>query len=201
MRPYNEESAPPALTPIPAGAGFGIRLAARVIDLAYGFVLSLAVGIFTGVLFAVLQSMGLMGEEWLEVLGAESNTDFLVGILAIILYHTCSEGIGSASLGKLILGLRVVQEDGRPCTFVGALKRDLAYMVDSLFFGLVGYSSMKKSPLQQRYGDKWGKTVVVKKTVFTPEPKVSTLRILTGLFVGSLAWMAVTLADVLLKVF
>lgn len=201
MPPLNEESPPPVIQPIPAGAGFGIRLAARVIDLAYGMILSVIVGVFVGVFLAVLEGLGKIDEGWIEAIEAEYATDYLMGALALILYHTFAEGIGSTSLGKLMLRLRVVHENGRPCTLMGAAKRDVAYIMDSLFFGLVGYTSMQKSRFQQRYGDKWAKTVVVKKSEFTPVPEVSTGRILAGLCVGSFAWMGVALIDMLTKVF
>jgi hypothetical protein len=52
-----------------------------------------------------------------------------------------------------------------------AFKRSLAFFWDSLFFGLVGYSSMKKSELNQRYGDHWAKTVVIKSSEVAAESK------------------------------
>ncbi len=203
MRPYNEAAAPPVISNslIPAGAGFGIRLAARVIDLGCVFVITFIGGIICGIVFAVLQATGKIGADWLEKIQTDSAASYFVGMLCAFLYHVCCEGIGGATPGKLILGLRVVQEDGRSCSFVGALKRDLAYHVDGLFFGLVGYNSMKKGPLQQRYGDKWGRTVVVQKKVFMPKPKPSVFRFLVGLFVGSVVLVGIIFADMLMKIF
>jgi len=58
---------------------------------------------------------------------------------------------------------------------------DLAYSIDALFSGLIGYQSMQKGPLQQRYGDIWGKTVVVKKIVFQPLCARNSWRMFAGI--------------------
>src|SRR5205823_5416376 len=65
-------------------------------------------------------------------------------------------------LGKLICQLRVIHEDAHSINIWSAVKRSLAFLWDGLFFGLVGYNSMKQSDLNQRYGDRWAHTVVVK---------------------------------------
>lgn len=87
-------------------------------------------------------------------------------------------------MGKLCCGIRVVNEDGRPSNLKGALIRTLAYFVDSLFFGMVAWSSMEKSPLNQRYGDKWGKTAVLKTTEIAPESQRTPDIFMLGMFFG-----------------
>jgi uncharacterized RDD family membrane protein YckC len=57
----------------------------------------------------------------------------------------------------------VVKEDASPCGVNAGLIRSLAYMIDSLFFGLVAYLQMNKSPQQQRLGDRWAGTIVVRR--------------------------------------
>jgi uncharacterized RDD family membrane protein YckC len=79
--------------------------------------------------------------------------------------------MSGASLGKLACGLRVVSEESRPIGLSQAFKRSLAFYWDGLFFGLVGYSSMKKSELNQRYGDHWAKTLVIKSSEVPVESK------------------------------
>ena len=56
----------------------------------------------------------------------------------------------------------MVTVDGASITFTSALKRNVAYLWDALFFGLIAYSSMKKSILNQRSGDHWAQTIVAK---------------------------------------
>ena len=73
-----------------------------------------------------------------------------------------AEGLYGASLGKLILKLRVVSEARQPITILQAFKRNLAYYYDALFFGAVGFSKMRETDLQQRNGDHWARTLVLK---------------------------------------
>jgi hypothetical protein len=84
-----------------------------------------------------------------------------VGFVSFTGYRTASEWIGGASLGKAIVGLRVRSENLAPCTFRSALLRTLALVVDGLFFGAVAYAAMSSSARRQRYGDRWGGTVVI----------------------------------------
>jgi uncharacterized RDD family membrane protein YckC len=190
---------PPA-SPVPSGAGFSIRLLARLIDLFYGAILGFMVGVMTGILFSVLSHLGRLTPEWPRLVSRFSFTGFGLGILGAFLYHSLAEGIGTATIGKLICGLRVVQVDGRPATLGGAFVRDLAYHIDALFFGLVGYASMAKGPLQQRFGDVWGHTVVVKTAVFEPNPQRGPLRMALGILAGSLLWASMTFLQLVLKV-
>lgn len=193
MRSYTEEFAPPSISsaPMSAGAGFGIRFLARGLDILYLQLLALFTGVFSGIVFAILGSMGVLAENWMEGFKNESMAGVFWGVLGMFLYHMLTEGIGGTTIGKLICGLNVAQEDGRPCTALGALKRGIVYHFDALFLGLVAYNSMKDSALRQRYGDVWGKTVVVKKSVFRPDPARPIWRILVGLALGSLTSMGV----------
>ena len=187
-------------TPIPSGADFGIRFLARGLDLIFGFLLSLATGFASGIIFVILSAVGLLPEHWQDALQTESGNPYGLGIVASFLYHAFSEGIAGTTLGKLVCGLNVVQLDGRPCTMLGAFKRDLVYYLDGIFFGLVAYESMKKSSLQQRHGDVWGKTVVVRKAIFLPNPKHSAWRVAVGILIGSLAWMGTIFGSLLIHV-
>lgn len=89
--------------------------------------------------------------------------------------------------------------DGRPASMKGALIRDLAFNLDVLFFGLIGYASMKKGPLRQRYGDVWGKTVVVKASVFQPQPARGFGRMFAGILMGSALWAGMLCLQWILK--
>jgi len=192
------QSKPPSL--IPGGAGFGVRFLARFIDLVYGVILGLIVGIVAGIVFAVLAYLEKLTPEWAQRVREDSLTGFGLSILGAFLYHTVAEGFSTVTIGKLICGLRVVQVDGRPASMKGALIRDLAYHVDALFFGLIGYASMQKGPLRQRYGDVWGKTVVVKASVFQPQPARGFRRMFAGILMGSALWAGMLCLQMILKV-
>jgi hypothetical protein len=93
-----------------------------------------------------------------------------------------------------------VTEDGKPSTLKGALIRTLAYYIDALFFGLVGYNSMQKSPLNQRYGDVWGKTAVFKINEMTSESQRTPTLFILGLLLGAGCWVVMLAIGLILKV-
>jgi uncharacterized RDD family membrane protein YckC len=85
-------------------------------------------------------------------------------LLGSVAYHTICEGVHGSTIGKRLLGIVVVQEDGNPCRLKPALIRSLAYYIDSLFFGVIGYMAMNKTPQEQRHGDDWAHTVVCRRS-------------------------------------
>ena len=185
---------------ISAGAGFWIRALARIIDIIFGGVLGRFAGVFGAVALATLQGAGAVSAGW-EHRGRGINVTAIgVSLLGGFLYHCFSEGIHGASLGKLVCRLVVLQQDGRPSKMKGAIIRSLGWYIDALFFGLIGYSSMQKSPLNQRYGDVWGRTVVVKAKDVPVGCGRSALRFLLGLFLGAGFWtMLLVLGLILAK--
>lgn len=167
-----------------AGAGFGRRVGAYLIDLALHYVVATVGGLFLG--FA-LGLMSVVTQQPIEVLIARfvhgpAWPAFLAAILGMLAYRSIAEGMHGSTLGKRILGMAVVQEDGTPCRLGSACIRGVAFYIDSLFFGLVGYMHMQKTGMQQRYGDDWAQTVVCR----TAEIKPENLRG-AGTFVGALA--------------
>jgi uncharacterized RDD family membrane protein YckC len=194
------DSAGTAGSPIPSGAGFGIRFLARLIDLIYGQLLGLVAGIAAGILFVILSRLGRLTPEWPQLIQQHPFSGFGWGLLGAFLYYAVAEGLGTVTIRKLVCGLRVVQIDGGPATIKGALIRDLGFYIDALFFGLVGLASMGRGPLQQRYGDVWGKTVVVKTSVFRPQPGRSVWWMIAGLLIGSVLWLGILFGQLVLKV-
>jgi len=137
-------------------AGFWIRVLARVIDAVFGIFIGLMAGVILEVILNVFMMIGALPPGWQFRLHQFSLVAILIGLIGDIMYHTFCEGIYGATIGKFCCGLRVVSEDGGPSRLKGAFIRSLAYMFDGLFFGLVGYHSMEKTALNQRYGDVWG---------------------------------------------
>jgi len=71
------------------------------------------------------------------------------------------EWILSATLGKLIMKLRVVGTDGDPCTLRESALRNLLRMIDWLPLGyIIGLALLSMSDKRQRAGDKIAQTVV-----------------------------------------
>lgn len=128
----------------------------------YGFVIGVAAAVLGAIILVALERTGMIAVGWQQRMGGMGVTGVGLGLLGGFLYHALSEGIYGASLGKLLCQLRVVSVGAQPCGVVPAFKRSLAYYFDALFFGLVGYNSMRKSPLNQRYGDVWAEPLVAK---------------------------------------
>ena len=179
-----------AVVELTEGAGFGIRVVARLVDLGIGYIMGYGAGLVTGFILAVLQRGGYIDASWQGRI-PEGNTVplFLAGLAGVISYHTLCEWIHGATPGKLICRIRVVREDGRPCGWSGALIRSSAYLLDALFFGLIGYHSMEKTRLSQRNGDVWGRTAVIKTALLPEASKRSPALFILGLFLGTGAWM------------
>lgn len=140
---------------------FGIRLGARILDNVALTLVAMVCGFVSAIFCAFLALAGIIGEGWEQRIGHTSAATIAVSYVSHLAYSTLSEGLGGTSLGKLICGLRVVRVDGQPPTLLKALGRNLAFYIDSLFFGAIGWSSMSGSPLRQRYGDKWTDTAVI----------------------------------------
>lgn len=165
-------------TPEPPGAasnvhlepgGFGIRFGARVIDGIAMTIIGAVAGGMGGLVVGVLGGVGVISDGWEARLRATSIMTFACSMLASLLYHSLSEALGGATIGKAICGLRVITEDRQPCTFGKALGRNAAYFIDALFFGAVAWSAMSKSPTKQRNGDTWAGTIVVHRAPELPE--------------------------------
>jgi uncharacterized RDD family membrane protein YckC len=185
-----EEPTQATSTPFSEGAGFGIRAAARIIDLIYGLGLMLIAGLLAGIALVVLEQAGLVESGWENRVGEGKLLSWVLGLLTVIILHSVTEGMYGASLGKLICRLHVVAEDGQPVTLAKAFKRSLAYCWDSLFFGVIGYSSMKRSALNQRYGDHWARTVVVKSREVSAGGRSGIEIFILALLMGSVAVVA-----------
>jgi uncharacterized RDD family membrane protein YckC len=144
------------------GVTFWPRVAARVID----FIVHYLVSIVAAFLFAVLLVIAAGGHPNPQLSERIRHTGIAVfsfSLLGSIAYEIVCEGVHGSTLGKLALGMVVVEQDGTPCRVKSAVIRSFAYLVDALFFGLIGYMAME-SPQMQRHGDKWAKTVVCKRT-------------------------------------
>ena len=85
---------------------------------------------------------------------------FFFFLAAWLVYFTVMEAWRGATVGKLILGLRVAMADGAPLTVRAAIIRNVLRVVDGLFFYLVGAIFAWTSPLRQRLGDRAAGTIV-----------------------------------------
>jgi uncharacterized RDD family membrane protein YckC len=145
------------------GVGFWPRVAARVIDMIVHFFTSFGAGILFTILL-VVASGGHLSPLVIAKLRHTGVGGVVFALLGSFAYHVVCTSVHGSTLGKLALSLVVVHEDRAPCRVGAAVIREVGYFVDALFFGLIGYMAMQKSPQEQRHGDEWAHTVVCKRS-------------------------------------
>ena len=180
------------------GVTFWPRVAARIIDT----ILHYLIAIFTGRLFGVMIAIATGGRPdpyLLAKMEADWDPTIYRGVLGAITFHTVMEGMHGSTPGKLALSMVVIQEDGSPCRTRAAFIRSLAYFVEALFFGLIGYAAMKGNPAQQRHGDEWAHTIVCKRSRVQPQNLRGGGRLVVALLLASMADSALILIGLLLK--
>lgn len=173
----------------PRVAGFAIRAAARVIDMVVGLVVGIMSMLIATIVLAIRDAAG-SPEAWLHVMSRFSFLGIVASLLGNSAYHSISEAVGGASVGKLMCGLRVVSEDFGPVSFRGTVIRSVGFWADGFLFGAIGYAAMNRSALRQRLGDRWGHTAVVKARVFGTAVR-GPARVLLGLLLGLAAWVGI----------
>ena len=131
--------------------GIGPRLAAQIIDGIILFILYFIVG---GLMF---------GSFTFQVYGDQAYSFMAVYFLLTFLYFTILEGISGATVGKRLVKIKVVREDGSMCSLGTALTRNILRIIDALpFLYILGMVLIARSDRKQRLGDRLAKTVVVK---------------------------------------
>jgi len=138
-------------------AGIALRFVAVVLDAVIVFLpLGLLVGLTTGGGYAE------HGDGYTHAgIDVGGNAFWLLLALGVGYYTFCEAATG-ATLGKRLVGIRVVGEDGDPLTFGAAIVRNLLRVVDALFFYLVGFLFAATSSRGQRLGDRAAHTIVVR---------------------------------------
>lgn len=108
---------------------------------------------------AVVGVAGRLGESRRERVRLVS----LLGLAVANLYHLVLEGTGGQTVGKRVVGIAVVAEDGGRCSYAAAGIRTAFRFVDWLPAGyLLGFLSIALTERRQRLGDLAADTVVVR---------------------------------------
>ena len=138
-------------------AGVALRFVAVLIDGVIFFVLGVVLALFAG--GASSTSTGDTHAVGFHL----GSGGFLIWALLSLGYYVLCEALIGGTLGKLAVGLRVVDEDGGEITLGSALIRNLMRIVDGLFFYLVGAIAIWSSAERQRFGDRAAHTYVVRR--------------------------------------
>jgi len=89
----------------------------------------------------------------------------LIWAAASFVYFVGMESLLARTIGKALLGIRVIRQDGRPCSFGSALVRNLMRIVDAFPYAipyLVGFVVLASTDGQRRVGDMVAGTTVVR---------------------------------------
>jgi uncharacterized RDD family membrane protein YckC len=131
--------------------GIGSRFAAQVVDTIVLIVLYFVVGSL------------MFGGPSFDVYGADAVTFGAIYLVIGFLYFAVLEGFKGATVGKMLVKIKVVREDGSPCGFGPSVVRNILRIIDGLpFLYIIGMILISRSNKKQRLGDSLGKTVVVK---------------------------------------
>jgi uncharacterized RDD family membrane protein YckC len=137
-------------------AGVALRFVAIVIDTAVFFVVAVVLAAFTGGTYAETANGG--GSAGFQLEGGP----LLLWIGLFIAYHVVCEGVTGQTLGKRVVGIRVVDEEGARIGWGASFVRNILRLVDGLFFYLIGAFFASSSPKGQRIGDRAAHTLVVR---------------------------------------
>lgn len=131
----------------------GVRIVAALIDLT---LLIILFGVM-GAAFGKTTSGG--GSFSVNLSGGA----FILYLLLSLGYYLVPEALTGRTLGKAIMGLKVVSLDGERYDLAAALIRNVLRIVDGLpLFYLVGFVSVAVTREKQRLGDLAAGTVVVR---------------------------------------
>jgi uncharacterized RDD family membrane protein YckC len=117
--------------------------------------------VWTGVGFATQQ----LTRQGAMLTGPSLVIAILIYVLLVLAYFTLMEGLMGATLGKAIVGLRVLQLDDEPVGLMSAFIRNALRPVDAFAGYLVGIFVAMGSKLRQRLGDRLAGTYVIENVV------------------------------------
>jgi uncharacterized RDD family membrane protein YckC len=88
----------------------------------------------------------------------------LICLVVIFAYYTLLEGYLGQTLGKMLLGIKVVREDNGGVPGLGAAAiRTVLRIIDGILFYLVAFISVLATQKNRRLGDMAANTLVVRK--------------------------------------
>ena len=137
-------------------AGVGHRFAAVFLDWIVLVILGVIVTLLGGGGYAETSADGADVGANLE------GTNVLIWLVLAFGYYVITEVELGGTLGKIAVGLRVVDEDGDFIGWRHGLVRNLIRPIDFIVFYLTAAISVWMSPQRQRLGDRLAGTFVIR---------------------------------------
>jgi uncharacterized RDD family membrane protein YckC len=158
---------------------------AKLSDRFNAFVLDTAVlfGVFTAADAWIFMRWGSIENLELRLTIASLGLALTANTLILFSYGCLLEAAWGATLGKIIVGLRVVRTGGRSALLAAAI-RNLFRLLDGLGFYLVGAVVASCSPWRQRLGDLSAGTAVMEEQ-FRVTSRVLALVVWIGIVAGA----------------
>ena len=193
-------SLPAQGAPLPEGARFWLRALGRGVDVVVHYAVAVVAGVAAAIVAMIAAALrGIPADEAIATFSTTPVSGYVAAALGAAAMHALSEGLHGSTLGKRLCGLSVVSDSGGPAGLTGALKRNLLFYVDALFFGFVAYFKMSESPRRQRFGDVWGQTMVVRIADLDPGARRSSLRFVAAALAGMTAGGFVMFAELIFR--
>jgi uncharacterized RDD family membrane protein YckC len=180
------ENAPSALArPKARIRNSGQYQCARLGDRFIAFVLDLAIlfGLFAVVDAWAFMRWGMVDGTELQLTAASLAFAITTNVLILFLYGWLMEALCGATVGKVIIGLRVVGTSARG-PFAACALRNALRIVDGIGFYLVGTVSAACSGVRQRLGDVYAQTAVIEES-FGRAIRVTALVLWVGILAGA----------------
>lgn len=150
MQDQGQYQAAPALQYV----GVGRRFLAVLVD-------SIILGIVFGVISAIFGRAQVSGGI---VSASVTGVPALLTFVIFFLYFVLLEAVLGATLGKLLLGIRVVNVDGSRISWGASIIRNILRIIDALPIAyILGAILIWTSARRQRLGDRAARTVVVRR--------------------------------------
>ena len=132
----------------------GRRVLATIVD-------AIVFSVFFWVLAMLFGTSSAEAGEFSLSLGGLGTLIYVVGVFA---YYLLLEGYLGQTLGKMLLGIKVVREDNGGVPGLGAAAlRTVLRIIDGILAYAVAFVSVLASQKNQRLGDMVAKTLVVRK--------------------------------------
>ena len=141
-------------------AGFWFRVIATIIDYIIAIIFVCIVAAITGIILGF--SMSVTSSSLEEIKITSNLLGFIVGILVPWLYFTLSESSAwQATLGKKMLGMKVIDMDGNRISFGKANIRYWSKIISAIIF-YIGFIMVAFTERKQGLHDKIAGTLVTK---------------------------------------
>lgn len=148
---------------------------------------------------AIVNVLTGLGHARLTRLPVDLSATFVADFCIFVAYDVASERVGGATAAKAWFRQRVVSENGNRPTLAALVIRTLAQGWDAALFGLVAYRRMTRSTRNQRWGDAWARTVVVRADSLSLEERGNRIQLAVGVICGCVAAIAVYCAAVMIE--